>query len=102
MLTTFGRVTNQAARLPDAVVTGLAAMLGGGLFFGIAPAASTAGAWLLAGLVLAALVADACGLSTSDRTTYLAVLGRSVGAAAIAVAFGRYLLPQAPLLGAAG
>jgi APA family basic amino acid/polyamine antiporter len=96
MLTTFVRVTNEAAGLPDAVVTGLAAMLGAGLLVGIAPAASASGAWLLAGLVLAALVAVACGLSTSEPVGPLGLLGRSAGAAAIAGAFGRYLVPENP------
>jgi APA family basic amino acid/polyamine antiporter len=96
MLTTFVRVTNEAAGLPDAVVTGLAAMLGAGLLVGIAPAASASGAWMLAGLFLAALVAVACGLSTSERTGPLAVFGRVAGASAIAGAFGRYLVPQHP------
>lgn len=83
--------------MPDAVVTGLATMLGAGLLVGIAPAASASGTWMLAGLALAALVAVACGLSTSERTTPLAVLGRSAGAAAIALAFGRYLVPEHPV-----
>lgn len=96
MLTTFGRVTNQAARLPDAVVRGLAAMLGAGLLVGIAPAASASGAWLIAGLVAAALLAVASGPSTSDRMTPLELLGRSAAAAAIAGTLGRYLVPEYP------
>ena len=102
MLTTLGPVTNEAPGLPDAVVTGLAAMLGAGLLVGIAPAASASGAWLLAGLVLAGLVAVACGLSSSERTSPLAVLGRVAGASAIAGAFGRYLVPGQPILAAVG
>jgi basic amino acid/polyamine antiporter, APA family len=97
MLTTLCPVTNEAPGLPDAVVTGLAAMLGAGLLVGIAPAASAAGAWLLAGLVLAGLLTVAYGLSTSVKSTPLAVLGRSAGAAAIAGAFGRYLVPEYPI-----
>lgn len=100
MLTTFGRVTNEVPGLPDAVVTGLAAMLGAGLLVGIAPASSAAGGWMLAGLVLAALVAVVCGLSTSERTTPLATLGRTAGAVAIAGAFGRYVLPEHPIVAA--
>ena len=96
MLTTFGRVTNEAPGLPDAVVTGLAAMLGAGLLVGIGPAASASGAWMIAGLVLAAPIAVACGLSTSEPMSPLGLLGRSAGAAAIAGAFGRYLVPEHP------
>ena len=97
MLTTLGRVTNEAPGLPDAVLSGLAAMVGAGLLVGIAPAADLAGTWLLAGLVLAAPIALACGLSTSDRATPLLVLGRSAAAAGIAAAFGRYLVPEHPV-----
>jgi basic amino acid/polyamine antiporter, APA family len=100
MVTTLGLVTNQAPGLPDAVLSGLAAMMGAGLLVGIAPAAELAGTWLLAGLALAALVAVACGLSISDSVTPLLVLGRSAGAAAIAAAFGRYLVPEHPAVGA--
>lgn len=100
MLTTLSRVTNEAPGLPDAVLSGLAATVGAGLLVGLAPAADLAGSWLLAGLVLAALIALACGLSTSDKATPLLVLGRSAGAAAIAAAFGRYLVPEHPAVGA--
>src|SRR6266545_4390728 len=95
MLTTLSRVTNEAPGLPDAVLSGLAAMVGAGLLVGIAPAAHAVGAWLLVGLVLAALVGY--GLSTSDTATPLLVLGRSAAAGAIAGAFGRYLVPEHPV-----
>jgi APA family basic amino acid/polyamine antiporter len=101
MLTTLGPVTNEAPGLPDAVVTGLAAMLGAGMLVGIAPAASAAGVWMLAGLALAALLAVACGPSTSEPMSPVGLLGRSAGAAAIAGAFGRYLVPEYPTRAAA-
>ena len=43
--------------LGDAVFIGLGSMIGAGVFSAFAPAAHAAGAWLLAGLVLAAAVA---------------------------------------------
>jgi APA family basic amino acid/polyamine antiporter len=41
----------------DAVVVGLGSMLGAGVFAAVGPAAAAAGSWLLAGLLLAGLVA---------------------------------------------
>jgi APA family basic amino acid/polyamine antiporter len=105
MLTTLGPVTNEAPGLPDAVVTGLAAMMGAGLLLGIAPAAEAAGFLVLVALPIAALVVVLCGLSTSESKRPLpravAMLGRSAGAAAVAVTFGRYVLPQQPKVAAA-
>src|SRR5215216_3917749 len=45
--------------LTDAVVIGLGAMLGAGVFSAVGPAAGAAGSWLLVGLMLAGLVAYA-------------------------------------------
>lgn len=99
MLTTFDRVTYR-------VPAGLAAMLGAGILAGLAPAASAAGAWLLAGLVISAALSVACGLSIVDSRQSLpyavGVIGRIVGAAAIAETFGHYLLPDQPLVAAIG
>ena len=51
--------------LTDAVVVGLGAMLGAGVFAAVGPAAGAAGSWLLAGLVLAGLVAYANATSSA-------------------------------------
>lgn len=52
--------------LPDAVVVGLAAMLGAGVFAAPGPAAGAAGSWLLVGLLLAAVVAYANATSSAQ------------------------------------
>src|SRR5262245_17366397 len=52
--------------LVDAVVVGLGAMIGAGVFVAIAPAAEAAGNALLVGLVLAALVAYGNATSSAD------------------------------------
>jgi APA family basic amino acid/polyamine antiporter len=51
--------------LADAVVIGLGAMLGAGVFAAAAPAARAAGSWLLAGLLLAGVVAYANATSSA-------------------------------------
>ena len=53
-------------RTPDAVLIGLGAMLGAGIFAAPGPAAAAAGTWLLAGLALAALVAYANATSSAQ------------------------------------
>jgi basic amino acid/polyamine antiporter, APA family len=52
-------------RLPDAVVIGVGAMLGAGVFSAVGPAAGAAGSWLLAGLGVAGLVAYANASSSA-------------------------------------
>lgn len=52
--------------LGDAVAIGLAAMIGAGVFAVWAPAARAAGAWLMLGLVIAAVVAFANAASTAQ------------------------------------
>jgi APA family basic amino acid/polyamine antiporter len=52
-------------RLPDAVVIGLGAMLGAGVFSAVGPAAGAAGSWLLGGLVVAGAVAYANASSSA-------------------------------------
>ena len=59
----------------DAVVIGLGAMLGAGVFAALAPAAAAAGSLLLAGLAIAAVVATCNALSSAQ----LAVLYPSSG-----------------------
>lgn len=83
-----------------------AATLGAGVLVGISPAASVAGAWLLAGMVLAAAAATV--VSTVDIKPRLGgvgagvgLLGRLAGAVAVAGAFGVYVVPERPALGAA-
>jgi APA family basic amino acid/polyamine antiporter len=107
----------------DAVVLGLAAMLGTGVFAVWAPAASAAGAWLLLAVVIAAVVASCNAASTADlavahpesgggyvfgrrrltagagRLAGVAFLvGKTASAAAAAGVFGNYVLPARPLL----
>lgn len=109
----------------DAVVLGLGAMLGAGVFTVFGPAAAAAGAWLPAALVLAAVVAACNAFSSADLaaahpesggtytyagyrigpwsarlagTAFLA--GKTASAAAAAGVFGVYLVPGAPVLAA--
>lgn len=109
----------------DAVVLGLAAMLGTGVFAVWAPAAAAAGPWLLVAVLLAALVAACNAGSTADlavahpesgggyvygrerispgagRLAGVAFLvGKSASAAAAAGVFGSYVLPSAPVAAA--
>src|SRR5690242_13545753 len=95
MLTIVGRMMNRVPR-------GLAAMLGAGIFAGLALATSAAGTWVLAALVLAGVLAVLCGLSTSDSMRPLEILGRVAGASAIAATFGAYLAPAHPVPAAIG
>ncbi|WP_370894631.1 APC family permease [Janibacter sp. GXQ6167] len=106
--------------LTDAVVIGLAAMIGAGVFTALAPAARAAGTWLLAALGIAAVVAGANALSSArlaarypesggtyvygrERLSpfwgYLAgwvfVAGKTSSCAAMALTIGVYLWPAA-------
>lgn len=60
-----GRLARRLS-LADAVVIGLGAMLGAGIFAAPGPAAAAAGTWMLAGLVLAAVVAYANATSSAQ------------------------------------
>lgn len=105
----------------DAVVLGLAAMLGTGVFAVWTPAAAAAGPWLLLAVVLAAVVAACNAASTSDlavahpesgggyvygrerlsagagRLAGVAFLvGKTASAGAAAGVFGGYVLPSQP------
>jgi APA family basic amino acid/polyamine antiporter len=106
----------------DAVVLGLAAMLGTGVFAVWAPAAAAAGPWLLLAVALAGVVAACNAASTADlavahpesgggyvygrerlspaagRLAGVAFLiGKTASAAAAAGVFGGYVLPSQPL-----
>ncbi|MHA6781561.1 APC family permease [Pseudonocardia saturnea] len=106
----------------DAVVLGLAAMLGTGVFAVWGPAAAAAGPWLLVAVVIAGLVAVCNAASTADlavahpesgggyvygreriapgvgRLAGVAFLaGKTSSAAAAAGVFGSYVLPSQPV-----
>ncbi|MFI8854447.1 APC family permease [Streptomyces sp. 891-h] len=104
--------------VPDAVIIGLGAMLGAGIFAALAPAARAAGSGLLPALALAAVVAY-CNATSSARLAaryptsggtyvygrerlgefwgYLAgwafVVGKSASCAAMALTVGSYVWP---------
>jgi basic amino acid/polyamine antiporter, APA family len=103
----------------DAVVVGLGAMLGAGVFAAPGPAAAAAGSWLLVGLLLAAIVAYANATSSAQLAAlhpesggtyvyarerlgpywgFLAgwsfVVGKTASLAAMALTFGAYLAPD--------
>jgi APA family basic amino acid/polyamine antiporter len=107
----------------DAVVSGLGATIGAGLFAGLAPASSLTGRWLLVAMVVAAVAAWCCCCSTCDQSGVYPgsgggyrytreQLGRWPGrmagglylgsgaaaAAAIAGCFGAYVDPARPTL----
>src|SRR5882757_2980246 len=109
--------------LKDAVVVGLGAMIGAGVFAAFAPAAGVAGSGLLIGLALAGLVAF-CNATSSARLAarypesggtyvygrewlgdfwgFLAgwgfVVGKTASCAAMALTIGAYLWPAHPRL----
>jgi basic amino acid/polyamine antiporter, APA family len=103
----------------DAVMVGLGAMLGAGVFAAPGPAAAAAGTWLLAGLTLAAVVAYANATSSAQLAAlypesggtyvyarerlgsywgFLAgwsfVVGKTASLGAMALTFGAYLAPD--------
>jgi basic amino acid/polyamine antiporter, APA family len=109
----------------DAVVLGLAAMLGTGVFAVWGPAAAAAGAWLPLAVLLAGVVAACNAASSADlavrypesgggyvyghelihpaagRLAGVAFLvGKLSSAAAAAGVFGQYVLPSAPMAAA--
>ena len=104
--------------LPDAVVIGLGAMIGAGVFAALGPAAAAAGSGLLIGLGLAAVVAYCNATSSAQLAAvhpasggtyvygrerlgpvwgYLAgvgfVVGKTASCAAMALTFGFYAAP---------
>jgi APA family basic amino acid/polyamine antiporter len=115
-----GRYLTRRLGLGDAVVVGLGAMVGTGVFTVAAPAAAAAGRWLLLGLVLAAVVATCNAVSSADLAAahpesggsyvygrerlgpwwgFLAgaafVVGKSASCAAAALVFASYVAPGA-------
>jgi basic amino acid/polyamine antiporter, APA family len=103
----------------DAVVIGLGAMLGAGVFAAPGPAAAAAGSWLLAGLAIAAFVAYCNATSSAQLAAlypesggtyvyarerlggfwgFLAgwsfVVGKTASLSAMALTFGAYLSPD--------
>jgi APA family basic amino acid/polyamine antiporter len=105
--------------LTDAVVIGLGAMLGAGIFAAPGPAAAAAGSWLLVGLALAGIVAYANATSSAQLAAlhpesggtyvyarhrlgqfwgFLAgwsfVVGKTASLAAMALTFGAYVSPD--------
>jgi APA family basic amino acid/polyamine antiporter len=97
----------ETGRAVDRVAGAVASMFGAGLFVGLAPAASLAGWWLVAGLMLAATLAVLFALSTSDDVrggtpAALGILGRLAASVAIAGTFGAYVLPDRPAPAAVG
>ena len=125
---TLGFVPSGLAPRPgtaDAVVLGLAAMIGAGVFGVWAPATAAAGAWLPAAVVIAGLAALCVAAAGADvalthprscavgGTTLLPaglvrlaagsyLTGRAAAAATAAAVFGVYVLPAQPLAAAAG
>ena len=109
----------------DAVVVGLGAMLGAGVFAVLAPAAAAAGSLLLVALAVAAVVATCNALSSAQLAArypeaggsyvygrlllgpgwgFVAglgfVVGKTASCAAIALTVGTYAVPGAPRIGA--
>ena len=107
-------------RTADAVHIGIGSMVGAGLFAAFAPAARAAGAWLLLGLAVAAVVALANATSSAQLAAqyptsggtyvygrerlgewwgFLAgwgfVIGKTASIAAMALAFAAYVAPVA-------
>ncbi len=105
----------------DAVVVGLCAMIGAGVFSVFAPAAAAAGAGLLVGLAIAAVVATCNAVSSAQlASTYPAsggtylfgrevlgpwwgfvagwgfVVGKTASCAAMAMTFAAYAVPDDP------
>ncbi len=116
-MTKGGRLERRLG-LADAVVIGLGAMLGAGVFAAPAPAAAAAGSRLLIGLLLAAAVAYANATSSAQLAAlhpesggtyvyarrhlgelwgFLAgwcfIVGKTASLAAMALTFGSYLAP---------
>jgi APA family basic amino acid/polyamine antiporter len=114
-----GEALSRRLGLTDAIVIGLGAMIGAGIFTALGPAAAAAGGWLLLGLAVAAVVAY-CNATSSARLAarypesggtyvygrerlgpfwgYLAgwgfVAGKTASCAAMALTVGVYVWPE--------
>ncbi len=118
-------MTHKSREIVATVALGLPAVLGAGVFAGLAPAAGLAGWWLLPALAISALAALCCAFSTADQsraypdigggygyvraqlgvwparmTASAHLLGRCAMAAAVALMFGAYVVPDRPVIGA--
>lgn len=107
------------------VALGLPAVLGAGVFAGFAPAAGLAGWWVLPALAISAFAALCSAFSTADQsraypdvgggygyvraqlgvwparmTASAHLVGRCAMAAAVALMFGAYVVPDQPVIGA--
>jgi APA family basic amino acid/polyamine antiporter len=113
------RTPNGASSVSTAVVLGLGAVLGAGMFIGLAPAAAAAGRWFLPALLISAVAALCCAFSTADQSRahpdagggyeYIRnqlgpwsariggsahLLSRAAVAAALAATFADYVFPE--------
>jgi basic amino acid/polyamine antiporter, APA family len=125
--TSVTRTSHDRLGTADMVVAGLGAMLGAGLFAGLAPASALVGNWLPLGVVLAAVLALLTSCTTGDQAGVfpgpgggyrytreqlgrwpgrtaggLYLVGRGAAAAALAGCFGAYVSPDRPVLPALG
>ncbi|GGU72304.1 APC family permease [Lentzea flava] len=118
-------MTHTPREIVVTVALGLPAVLGAGVFAGFAPAAGLAGWWTLPALAISAFAALCSAFSTADQsraypdvgggygyvraqlgvwparmTASAHLLGRCAMAAAVALMFGAYVVPDRPLIGA--
>lgn len=118
-------MTHTPREIVASVALGLPAVLGAGVFAGFAPAAKLAGWWVLPALLIAAVAALCSAFSTADQsraypdvgggygyvraqlgvwparmTASAHLLGRCAMAAAVALMFGAYVVPDRPIIGA--
>ncbi|MGI5501819.1 amino acid permease [Lentzea sp. CA-135723] len=117
-------MTHTPREIVGTVALGLPAVLGAGVFAGFAPAAGLAGWWVLPALALSAFAALCSAFSTADQsraypdvgggygyvraqlgvwparmTASAHLVGRFAMAAAVALMFGAYVVPDRPVVG---
>ncbi|MFD4640511.1 APC family permease [Lentzea sp. NPDC058436] len=118
-------MTHTPREIVTTVALGLPAVLGAGVFAGFVPAAGLAGWWVLPALAISAFAALCSAFSTADQsraypdvgggygyvraqlgvwparmTASAHLLGRGAMAAAVALMFGAYVVPDQPMIGA--